>query len=113
MQSRMDQIEANEDELMTPETAKRFVLSIGIMEEAEWDAQTQTEKGKVKNTEEANKASEIVKKLAQEKKQRDKRLQKAKESEEQYSTKESRRDHSQASKVVDEKKTAYSRFKHS
>ena len=38
MQSRMDQIEANEDELMTPETAKRFVLSIGIMEEAEWDA---------------------------------------------------------------------------
>ena len=36
-----------------PETAKRFILSLGIMEEAEIASPNQTEKGTIKNAEEA------------------------------------------------------------
>ena len=64
----MEQVDANLDQLLLPETAKRFVLSIGIMEEVEWDTGNQTEKGKIKNEAEAKKAQETIKKIAIEKK---------------------------------------------
>ena len=46
-------IEANLDKLLLPETAKKFSLSIGIMEDAEVASPKQTDKGKTKNVEEA------------------------------------------------------------
>lgn len=55
MQTRIGQIEANMDKLMSPETARQFTMSIGIMQvkDAEVVSPNQTEKGKVKNLEEA------------------------------------------------------------
>ena len=38
---------------MMPETAKKFILSLGIMQDAELLSPNQTEKGKAKNQEEA------------------------------------------------------------
>ena len=67
-QSRVDQIEANVEQLMMPETAKKFILSLGIMQDAEIASPHQMEQGKVKNMEEAKRAGGIIKKLAQEKK---------------------------------------------
>ena len=53
---------------MMPATAQRFILSLGIMEDAKIVSPKQTEKGQAKNIEEAKKAADIVRKLAQEKK---------------------------------------------
>ena len=55
MQSRIEQIEANMDKLMSPDEARRFTMSIGIMQvqDATPVSPNQTEKGKTKDTEEA------------------------------------------------------------
>ena len=51
----MEQIEANMDKLLTPDSARNFTMSIGIMQvqDAELTSPGQTEKGKAKNQEEA------------------------------------------------------------
>ena len=55
MQSRIDQLEANIEELGSAERARRFMMSIGIMQmqDAVASSPNQTEKGKAKNVEEA------------------------------------------------------------
>jgi len=55
MQTRIGQIEANMDKLTSPETARQFTMSIGIMQvkDAEVVSPNQTEKGKAKNLEES------------------------------------------------------------
>ena len=89
MQWRVEQIESNEDQLLLPDNAKRFILSLGIMEDATIVSPNQTEKGKIKNEEGAvshhrvnymlnltisilqKRAHEVIKKLANEKKERE------------------------------------------